>query len=104
MNKRLWLLLPLVLILSVGGACTDKLEITDVNKVQEGIPVKITLSLGVGESVAITRSAESAETENKVNDVFLFAFMLLIASSIATFWGSTASFSEAIASFSMDFP
>lgn len=74
MNKRLWLLLPLVLILSVGGACTDKLEITDVNKVQEGIPVKITLSLGVGESVAITRSAESAETENKVNDVFLFAF------------------------------
>ena len=33
---------------------------------------------------------------------FIFTFMLLIASSIATFWGSTASISETIASFSID--
>lgn len=73
-NKRRWLFLPLVFILLVGSACTDNLGITDVNSVREGIPVQVTVSFGVGELTVVTRSAESEETENKVNDVFLFAF------------------------------
>lgn len=73
-NKRRCLLLHLVFILLIGSACTDNFGIVDVNNVREGIPVQVTLSLGVGESALVTRSAESAETENKVNDVFLFAF------------------------------
>lgn len=72
--KRHWLLLPLVFILLVNGACTDNWNIADVKNLQEGIPVKVTLAFGVSESAKVTRSAESEETENKVNDIFLFAF------------------------------
>lgn len=56
------------------SACRDDLDSRRNGVIREGIPVSISVDLGVTSSPQVSRAAQSDETERTVNRLYLFAF------------------------------
>lgn len=56
------------------SACADDWDVRRGHVIQEGVPVTVSLDFGVSASKVVTRAAESVETEQTVNRVYVFAF------------------------------
>ena len=59
------------MILPLDSCTVEELYIMPV---QEGIPTKVTLSWNVTQEQSMTRAAQSAEYENRVDNLYVFVF------------------------------
>ena len=68
-NTILW-----YLIILVCHACTDETFVSNESKVDEGIPMNINLNFQVEKATVQTRAAASINAENKILNIYVFAF------------------------------
>lgn len=64
------------IVVCLLGACVDNTFIdgTDEPRVEEGIPMTVDLSFQVEKAAVLTRAAASVNAENKVLNIYVFAF------------------------------
>lgn len=63
-----------LLLMIATVSCTDEWLTQDGSGIREGVPVTVSLDLGVSSSKIVSRAAEKPETERTVNSVYIFAF------------------------------
>ena len=74
MKKSIIKYYAVFILAAVFFACTDDLNLQEGKEIREGIPVTVSVDLGVSSSKIVTRAAESDETERTVNRLYLFVF------------------------------
>lgn len=68
------LVLPLLLLATLFGACTKDLSMDGSGNMQEGLPAQITLNFQAEENRVETRAAQDPTYENRVNNLYVFIF------------------------------